>query len=432
MTPRIGRGLLFLILALALVPVALARGGRGGGGGGARGGGGFAGGGMPRGGGGMPRGGGGGFSRSPSVSAPRPASRPSPGGGFSGAARPGGAPRGGGGPSTLPSRPQVGGGRPGGPGSGPAAGPAGIANRPGIDSRPGGVGGAGGIGNRPGIDNRPGGVGGVGGIGNRPGIDNRPGGVGGIGNRPGIDNRPGGVGGVGGVGNRPGIDNRPGGVGGGSVVIANLPGYRQPARWGRRGRRQAGNNLGGVGGINNRPIVGSGNTINLGRRQCRGDPPEQRGRDRRRPGLRGPSAFLQPMARCVPGGHQGWTNGYWHGYHDNNNWGWGRFAAGAAVGVTAWALPPLFYNWGYASYANPYYAEQPVAQPIVIEHWSPAVSRRPSAFLPSLMTTASPSTRGPPHPPRRSPIPPSRNSTPPARHSARATTPVPCGSPTRR
>ena len=26
------------------------------------------------------------------------------------------------------------------------------------------------------------------------------------------------------------------------------------------------------------------------------------------------------------GYHQGWANGYWHGYHNNNNWGWGSFA----------------------------------------------------------------------------------------------------------
>ncbi len=35
--------------------------------------------------------------------------------------------------------------------------------------------------------------------------------------------------------------------------------------------------------------------------------------------------------------------------------------------MTAWALGSSFYNWGYASYANPYYAEAAAAQPIVIE-----------------------------------------------------------------
>ena len=35
--------------------------------------------------------------------------------------------------------------------------------------------------------------------------------------------------------------------------------------------------------------------------------------------------------------------------------------------MTAWALGSSLYNWGYASYANPYYTEAVVAQPIVIE-----------------------------------------------------------------
>ena len=41
--------------------------------------------------------------------------------------------------------------------------------------------------------------------------------------------------------------------------------------------------------------------------------------------------------------------------------------AGAALGVSAWALGSSFYDWGYASYGNPYYAESVAAQPIVIE-----------------------------------------------------------------
>ena len=367
MAPRSSRGLLIVIMLILVsgLPVVFARpgrggGGRGGGGGGARGGGG---GGMPRGGGmgGGGMGGGGGISRSPGVSAPRPTPRPSPGGGQPGGGRPGG--------------PQLGGGRPGGPGPGQgnrpggidnrpggaggianrpggAGGAGGIANRPGIDNRPGGIGGAGGIANRPGIDNRPGGVGGAGGIGNRPGIDNRPGGAGGIANRPGIDNRPGGVGGAGGIANRPGIDNRPGGVGG----IGGIGGAGGVAGVGNRS------------GINNRQISGSGNTINGGDVNVGGI---------RQNNLAGvgvdPGYGVRPPAYnnwrgASWGYHQGWANGYWHGYHDNNysGWGWGRFAAGA-VGVTAWALGSSFYNWGYASYANPYYAEPAAAQPIVIE-----------------------------------------------------------------
>ena len=267
-------------------------------------------------------------------------------------------------PQPCPAVRKSVGGRPGGPGSGPGNRPAGggIGNRPGIDNRPGGVGG---IGNRPGIDNRPGGVGG---IGNRPGIDNRPGGVGGIGNRPGIDNRPGGVGGI---GNRPGIDNRPGGIGG----IGNRPGIdNRPGGVGGIGNRPGIDNrpggIGGIGnrpGIDNRPIIGSGNTINRGDVNVGGI---------RQNNLAGigvdPGYGVRPPAYnnwrgAYWGYHQGWANGYWHGYHDNNNWGWGSFATGAAAGVTAWALGSSFYNWGYASYANPYYAEAAMAQPIVIE-----------------------------------------------------------------
>ena len=67
------------------------------------------------------------------------------------------------------------------------------------------------------------------------------------------------------------------------------------------------------------------------------------------------------------GYHQGWANGYWHGYHNSPYWNWGSFALGAAAGVTAWGLGSAFYSWGYASYANPYYSTETVAQPIVIE-----------------------------------------------------------------
>ncbi len=90
------------------------------------------------------------FSRSPAVSSPRPAQRPSLAGG------------GGGRPATLPSRPAGGVGR---PGAGPA--PAVLRHFPPVlvwVIAPA-------IGGQPGIGNRPG-------IGGQPGIGNRPGGVG--------------------------------------------------------------------------------------------------------------------------------------------------------------------------------------------------------------------------------------------------------------
>ena len=231
------------------------------------------------------------------------------------------------------------------------------------------------IGNRPGIDNR------TGGIGNRPGIDNRPGGAGGIGNRPGIDNRPGGIGGI---GNRPGIDNRPAGSAASAIARASTtaPAGSAASATARasttdpagsaasataRASTTARWRIGNRPGIDNRPIVGSGNTINRGDVNVGGI---------RQNNLAGigvdPGYGVRPPAYnnwrgAYWGYHQGWANGYWHGYHNNNYWGWGSFGLGAAAGVTAWALGSSFYNWGYASYANPYYAQAAMAQPIVIE-----------------------------------------------------------------
>ena len=122
-----------------------------------------------------------------------------------------------------------------------------------------------------------------------------------------------------------------------------------------------------IAGVGNRTNIGSGNTINRGDVNVGGI---------RQNNLAGvgvdPGYGVRPPAYnnwrgAYWGYHQGWANGYWHGYHDNNNWGWGRFAAGAAVGVAAWALGSSFYDWGYASYANPYYAEAAAAEPIVIQ-----------------------------------------------------------------
>ena len=68
--------------------------------------------------------------------------------------------------------------------------------------------------------------------------------------------------------------------------------------------------------------------------------------------------------------HNGWHNGYWHGRASSGNgWGWGSFAAGAALmGVSSWGFGSSLYNWGYSSYANPYYAGAPIVQqPMVVQ-----------------------------------------------------------------
>ena len=114
------------------------------------------------------------------------------------------------------------------------------------------------------------------------------------------------------------------------------------------------------------------------------------------------------------------------------NWGWGRFAAGAAVGVTAWALGSSFYNWGYASYANPYYAAAPVAEPIVIQQT--VIGGEPQTVsVPALAYDYSQpiDTQAAP-PPAEVADPAMAKFDAARRRSARATTPAPCGSPTRR
>jgi tetratricopeptide (TPR) repeat protein len=128
------------------------------------------------------------------------------------------------------------------------------------------------------------------------------------------------------VGNRPGIENRPG----------------------------AGNRPGGGNTVINR------GDVNVGNRQ------NNFGGNRVDPGYGvRPPAYNNWRGR-YGGYHQGWVNGYWHGYHNGQGWNWGSFALGAAAGVTAWGFGSALYNWGYASYGNPYYYAN-AAQPIVVE-----------------------------------------------------------------
>ncbi len=316
MTRRLGSGVLIiaLLLVFCILPASALRGGRGGGG---RGGGGRGGGGARMGGGNV---GGGARMGGGNVGGGARA-----GGGYAGGGNAGGRPGGGGfsqSPAVSGMRPSQQPGFGGGAGGRPSTLPAG----PGLGNRPGvGQGGAGG--GRP--STLPAGPG----LGNRPGV-----GQGGVGaGRP--STLPAGPG----LGNRPGVGQ--GGVGAGrpSTLPAG-PGL---------GNRPGAGNVGNVGNVNvgNVGNVGNVNIGNVGR------------------------VSQLPAYNNWRGAygnyHAGWVNGYWHGYHANNNWGWGRFALGAAAGVAAWGLGSAYWNWGCASYANPYYYAEPAAQPIVIEQVSP-------------------------------------------------------------
>ncbi len=276
------------------------------GGGGMRGGGGGmrVGGGVR--GGGMPGGMNPSMGRAPSFSMPRQMpSRPS---GMGGGGMPQARPR----PSPRPSTPSVGGGnRPQiGGGNRPQLGGG---DRPQIGggNRPGGLPGGGfnpGSGTRPGIATRPG-------TGERPNIGDRPG----LATRPGLGERPN-IGDRTNIANRPRVDNRPININTGNInrgtinqpIVGNRPGgwngaYPGGGYWGSGGHRDA-----------------------------------------------------------YWAYHRGWHNGYWHGFNDANVWR--NWTTGAFWGLTAWGLGSAFYNWGFASYVNPYYvAPTVIQQPVVVQ-----------------------------------------------------------------
>jgi TolA-binding protein len=261
----------------------------------------------------------------------------------------------------------------------------------------------------------------LGGGGQQPGGGNRPG-LGGGGQQPGGGNRPG----LGGGGNRPG--------GGATTLPGNIAGGNRPGIGGGN-RPDFGGNQGG-----NRPGFGGGNRpggINSGISSLPGNVGSNRpggGNWNGRPGLGG--GGYNPGNR--PGnGNGNWGNGnggnwgngnhwgnsgHWNSNHWNNNinnininnninnwggggwggggWGWGGYYGGgwgwnnhpwgawaattAAVGLTSWALGSSFYNYGYASYANPYYVP---TQYVVVD--SPAVNY--SQPIPTQMSYAQPS-----------------------------------------
>jgi len=115
------------------------------------------------------------------------------------------------------------------------------------------------------------------------------------------------------------------------------------------------------------------------------------------------------------GYHQGWMHGYWNGHYPggwgwNNYWGgypgywWGGFGlglgAGLGWGLSPWLFGPMLYDWGYASYYNPYYdiAYPPAvvaAQPLVYDYSQPlsAASQAPDETVMTQATSAFDSAR---------------------------------------
>ena len=102
--------------------------------------------------------------------------------------------------------------------------------------------------------------------------------------------------------------------------------------------------------------------------------------------------------------HRDWIHGYWNGHYPGG-WGWrggygypgygywggyggglgyGGFGwglgsglglglgLGAGYGISSWLFGPMLYNWGYSSYANPYFGGTTVIQqPIVYDYSQP-------------------------------------------------------------
>ncbi len=397
----------WLLMASLVAPIDVFGRGFGGGRGG--------GGGFSRGGGGA-RPGGGGISRPSGGARPQPSRPPtSHTGSFS---RPGGGSQpsiGGGGRPSIGGggHPSIGGGSRPGIGGGGLRPSIGGGNSPGIANRPGAGGGGvqnplianrpsirpGGGGERnPFINNRPDVRPGAGGGGvqnpilaNRPDI--RPGAGGGGVQNPNFDNRPGVRPGAGGGGvqnpifdNRPGI--RPGGGGAGerNPFIANLPGIRpggggagerfpnlpdrRPGWEDRPNRVNIGNDI-HINNINNNNFI-SNRTWNSNWHHGNWNGNNWNGNWNR------------------PGGG-GWWNGYAHGYRDGY---WDRpwYAQPVAWGMGAWAMGSIFYNSGYATYSNPYYA--PAASTEVYYDYSQPIQVVSQSTMASVDTTAAPADPG--------------------------------------
>ena len=327
-------------------------------------------------------------------------------------------------PSLRPSNPS----RPGVNLPGNINRPTGVTNLPGNINRPGGANTLpGNVGIRPGINNP---------VGNRPGGVNTLPGT--IGNRPSINfpgnNRPN-IGGNLPTSNRPAVGgNLPGAIrpGGGITTLpGNTGGGNRPAiQWPTRPGGGSGNgsgfnvgngnrpNFGGSGngsgfnvGNGNRPninwkpgINNSGNINTIVNNQTQNNFNQQNntvnnfrtgggdwgygnwggggyggnGSYMGRNGWFGNAAANYGSAYCGNyalwnQGYHPWYNGCWSGNNWGNAVGWGLGSA-AALGIGAWGLNSMAYNFGYSNYVNPFYSAPAVVSQPYIDYSQPVVN----------------------------------------------------------
>src|SRR5262249_48151995 len=77
--------------------------------------------------------------------------------------------------------------------------------------------------------------------------------------------------------------------------------------------------------------------------------------------------------------HGGWYWGHAPGYWHRWDYLWDRYPVAAAIGLTWWSVNCLGYQFGYADYYNPYYAET-----MVFNYAEPVVSLPVEAPLPGV------------------------------------------------
>lgn len=274
-----------------------------------------------------------------------------------------------------------------------------IGNRPGIKppgggvaTLPGNIGGGGNLpgnigGMRPGGNAKPGNIGGA--IQQPGGVTTLPGNLAGPGNRPGINwpNRPG----TG--GNRPGANwpNRPGsGSGNGSGInIGN--GNRPNINW-KPGINNNGNINTVINNQHQNNLYQQNNTVNSFRPDGAGWGYGNWGGGGYGPyygrnGWFGAAVADYGAAYCGNyalwnRGYHPWYNGCWGGYGVADAVGWGLGTA-AVLGVGAWGLNSMAYNFGYSNYVNPFYTAPAVVTQPYVDYSQPVINVLQAAPAPA-------------------------------------------------